>query len=269
MSYLQKQFGLNGRTVVITGGGGTLCGAISEGFLKAGAEVILWGRNMETLQTKRHELKQNGCDVSKVLLLEADLMSEGQIKQALKETVEQTGKIDILVNGVGGSSIRSSLIEADTAEFEKIINLNLIAGCFLPAKIIAGYWIAHNINGVILNIASMASYNPLSGGWAYSAAKAAVINQTMAQARELANYGIRVNALAPGFFLGKQNKRLLQNEDGSPTERGKNVLAHTPFNRFGLPEELCAPAIFLCADGASFVSGVTLPVDGAYLCDNI
>jgi NAD(P)-dependent dehydrogenase (short-subunit alcohol dehydrogenase family) len=269
MLYIENQFSLKGKNAVITGGGGTLCGAIAEGFLKTGAKVALWGRNMESLVNKRDELVQKGCDASSICLTVVDLLHEDQIDTALKKTISKSGQIDILINGVGGSSIRCPLVETNTAEFEKIVKLNLVAGCFLPSKLLADYWIKNNIRGTILNIASMASYNPLSGGWAYSAAKAAVVNQTMAQARELADYGIRVNALAPGFFLGKQNKRLLENEDGTPTERGKSVLAHTPFNRFGDPQELCAPAIFLCADGASFVSGITLPVDGAYLCSNI
>ena len=109
----------------------------------------------------------------------------------------------------------------------------------------AQYWIEQRIRGAIINIASMGSYRPLSGGWAYSAAKAAVINQTVAHARELAPHGIRVNALAPGFFLGKQNRRLLMAEDGTPTARGQAVLAHTPLGRFGDPDELIAAAVFL------------------------
>jgi len=224
---------------------------------------------MENLTVKKNELIRNGCDSSNIYLTAVDLLYEEQINVAMAEAIAEAGQIDILVNGVGGSSVRCSLVEADVAEFEKIVKLNLTAGCFLPAKLFAAYWIRNSICGVILNIASMASYNPLSGGWAYSGAKAAVMNQTMAQAAELADYGIRVNALAPGFFLGKQNKHLLLNNDGTPTERGMKVLAHTPFNRFGKPDELCAPAIFLCSGGASFVSGITMPVDGAYLCSNI
>ncbi len=269
MPYIEKHFSLKGKNAVITGGGGTLCGAIAEGFLKAGAKVALWGRNIKTLTDKQKDLCRKGCDVSNIYPVEANLLYESQIDLALEKTISCMGKLDILVNGVGGSSVRCPLVDADVEEFEEIVKLNLLAGCFMPTKRIAAYWIKNDIQGTILNIASMASYNPLSGGWAYSAAKAAVVNQTMAQARELADYGIRVNAIAPGFFIGKQNKRLLKNEDGTLTERGKNILAHTPFNRFGNPGELCAPAIFLCADGASFVSGATMPIDGAYLCNNI
>jgi NAD(P)-dependent dehydrogenase (short-subunit alcohol dehydrogenase family) len=115
----------------------------------------------------------------------------------------------------------------------------------------------------------MAGYNPLSGVWAYSAAKAAVINQTMAHARELAPYNIRVNAIAPGFFIAEQNRKLLLNDDGSLTQRGKDVLAHTPMKRFGDPSDLIGAVIFLASESARFVTGITLPVDGGYLSHNI
>ncbi len=269
MSYLQEQFGLRGCTAVITGGGGVICGAIAEGFIKAGAKVVLWGRRSSTLSEMKDKLVSDGAAPSSIDYYEADLLEENQIITALETTVASTGTVEILVNGVGGSSKRTPLTDTDVTDFERIMKLNLLAGCFTPVKHFAVYWRKNNIPGRILNIASMASFNPLSGGWAYSAAKAGVMNQTIAIARELAPDGIRVNAIAPGFFLGKQNRQLLQNTDGSPTERGKRVLAHTPFNRFGDPRELCAPAILLCANGASFISGVTLPVDGAYLCSNI
>jgi NAD(P)-dependent dehydrogenase (short-subunit alcohol dehydrogenase family) len=117
----------------------------------------------------------------------------------------------------------------------------------------------------------MSGYNPLSGVWAYSAAKAAVTNQTMAQAKEFASAGIRVNAIAPGFFLGDQNRALLIDEkSGEPTQRGKDVLAHTPFGRFGDPNELIGACLLLASNKAgSFISGITVPIDGAYLCHNI
>jgi NAD(P)-dependent dehydrogenase (short-subunit alcohol dehydrogenase family) len=139
----------------------------------------------------------------------------------------------------------------------------------MPTKHVGKYFIDNKVEGVIINIASMAGFNPLSGVWAYSAAKAAVMNQTMAHAKEFAQYGIRVNAIAPGFFIADQNRKLLLNDDGSPTQRGKDVLAHTPAGRFGVPQDLTATAVFLAAAGSSFISGITLPVDGAYLCHNI
>ena len=261
MSYLEKQFGLAGHTAVITGGGGAICGAIAAGFLNAGASVVLWGRHRSTLEEKRATLPFP----ERVRLFEVDLSDEAGIAAGLADA----GNCDILVNGVGGSSKRMPLVDADRAEFEAVILQNLVAGCFLPTRAFARAWIERGVRGRVLNIASMASYNPLSGAWAYSAAKAAVMNQTVAQARELAAHGIRVNAIAPGFFLGKQNRKLLVNDDGTPTARGERVLKHTPAGRFGDVAELAAAAIFLCADGADFVTGVTLPVDGGYLTDNI
>lgn len=269
MEFLKKEFGLEKSLSVITGGGGTICGAIADGFLKAGAKVALWGHGMASLEEKKSELIDGGTNPDNIGLYEVDLLEEGQIKLALDSTVNDMGPADILVNGVGGSSVRTSLTDADAMEFERIIKLNLMAGSFLPSKHFTEYWVKNKISGKILNIASMASFNPLSGAWGYSAAKAAVMNLTMQLARELADHNIRVNAIAPGFFLGKQNRKLLQNDDGTPTLRGKNVLAHTPALRFGNPEELRSAAIFLCSGGASFVNGITLPVDGGYLCQNI
>ena len=269
MKYSETLFGLSGRTAVITGGAGTLCGAIAEGFLKSGARVALWGHHKETLNNQKAHLTSLGAEPESIACFSVDLTKEEETKNAITVTANHFGTPDILVNGVGGSSIRKPLMEADVTEFERTLLLNLSGGCFIPSKTFASYWIAERISGCILNIASMGSFNPLSGAWAYSAAKAGVVNQTMGYACELAPYGIRVNAIAPGFFLGKQNRRLLRNEDGTPTERGKNVLAHTPAKRFGEPQELSGAAIFLCSNAAGFITGITLPVDGGYLCHNI
>lgn len=269
MNYLDSLFSLEGRTAVVTGGGGVLCGAIAEGYLKAGATVLLWGRTMGALTDKKSELVEHGCDPERVHCLEVDLQDEARIATALEESLALAGEVDILVNGVGGSGVRTSLVETDAAAYEATLRLNLLAGCFLPSKRFCQHWLRAKRPGAILNIASMASYTPLSGAWAYSAAKAAVENQTKAMAMEMAPHGVRVNAIAPGFFLGKQNRHLLVNPDGSPTARGEKVLAHTPAGRFGQPDELRAAAIFLVSAGAAFVSGVTLPVDGAYLCHGV
>ena len=269
MEYINKLFALSARTAVITGGGGVICGALAEGCVKAGANVALWGHHVTTLEEKKQELISKGCDAEKLFCFEVDLMNEEQTEKALNKTVDAIGEVDILINGVGGSSKRLPLMDTDIAEYERVIKLNLLGGCLLPSKHFSRYWIDRDIAGSIINIASMASYNPLSGAYAYSAAKAAVENHTRAMAKELARHHIRVNAIAPGFFLGKQNLRLLTNKDGSLTERGKNIIAHTPFGRFGKAEELCGITIFLASAAAGFISGATIPVDGAYLCDNI
>ena len=269
MSYLQEKFGFQGKTAVITGGGGTLCSAIAEGFAKAGANVILWDIRQDALTAKAQTVGQACGDPGRVACVTVDLMKAESIAQALAESIGKFGQVDILLNGAGGNRGKSPLVDVQEKDFDFVLKLNLWAGCVLPAKHFAKYWIDNGIKGAIINISSMAGFNPLSGVWAYSAAKAAVINQTRAQAREFAPYGIRVNAIAPGFFIAEQNRKLLLNDDGSPTARGKDVLAHTPMGRFGQPDDLTAATIFLAAEGAGFVSGIILPIDGAYLCDNI
>ncbi|NIA06184.1 MAG: SDR family oxidoreductase [Actinobacteria bacterium] len=269
MSYLQEKFGLQGKTAVLTGGGGTLCSVIAEGFAKVGANVILWDIRPEALESKVRNIGQACGDPARISSVTVDLMNEASIKQALAESTAKFGQVDILLNGAGGNRGKSPLVDVQEKDFDFVLKLNLLAGCVLPIKHVARYWIDAGLKGVIINIASMAGFNPLSGVWAYSAAKAAVINQTRAQAKEFASYGIRVNALAPGFFVADQNRKLLLNEDGSATQRGKDVLERTPMGRFGDPDDLIAAAVFLAADGAGFVSGVILPIDGAYLCDNI
>jgi NAD(P)-dependent dehydrogenase (short-subunit alcohol dehydrogenase family) len=269
MSYLKEKFGLEGKTAIITGGGGTLCSAMAEGHAKAGANVVLWDVRPEAMQEKAETIAKACGDKKKVACVQVDLMNEESIAKALGASLEKFPQIDILLNGAGGNRGKGPLVEVRQEDFEFVLKLNLLAGCILPTKHVAKYWIDNKIKGVVINISSMAGYNPLSGVWGYSAAKAGIINQTMGHAKEFAQYGIRVNAIAPGFFVAEQNRRLLLNDDGSLTQRGKDVLAHTPMGRFGEPDDLVAAAIFLASDGARFVSGITMPVDGAYLCHNI
>jgi len=269
MSYLEEKFGLAGKTAIITGGGGTLCGAMAEGYANSGANVILWDIRGDAMAERAEIIAKSHGDKSKVACVQVDLMKEDSISKGLQESIAEFGRVDILINGAGGNRGKGPFVDIAEADFDFVLKLNLWAGCILPTKHVAKYWIDNKIKGTVINIASMAGFNPLSGVWAYSAAKAAVINQTMAQAKEFAKYGIRVNAIAPGFFIAEQNRRLLLNDDGSVTQRGKDVLSHTPMARFGNPQDLIGAVIFLAADSAAFVSGVTLPVDGAYLCHNI
>ena len=269
MAFLETQFGLQGKTAVITGGGGTLCSAIAGGFAQAGANVILWDIRPEAMQEKADAIGKACGEPKRVACVTVNLMDEASIAAALKESAAKFGRVDILLNGAGGNRGKGPLVDVQEKDFDFVLKLNLLAGCILPTKHVAKYWIENHVKGVVINIASMAGYNPLSGVWAYSAAKAAVMNQTIGHAKELAQYGIRVCAIAPGFFVADQNRALLLNTDGTPTQRGKDVLAHTPMKAFGQPENLNATAIFLVSDGASFVTGITLPVDGGYLCDNI
>ena len=269
MSLLEEKFSLTGKTAVVTGGGGTLCSKMAEGLARAGANVILWDIREDAMSEKAAAIGKACGDESRATWVNVNLMDEDSIAKGLTESAGKFGKVDILINGAGGNRGKGPLVEVNHDDFDFVLKLNLLAGCVLPTKHVAKYWIDEGIKGVIINIASMAGFNPLSGVWAYSAAKAAVMNQTMAYAKEFAAGGIRVNAIAPGFFIADQNRRLLLNEDGSPTQRGTDVIAHTPMGRFGEPDDLVAAAVFLAGDGAGFVSGITLPVDGAYLCDNI
>ncbi|MCE5341546.1 MAG: SDR family oxidoreductase [Planctomycetaceae bacterium] len=269
MSYLETKYGLKGKTAIITGGGGTLCSAIAEGFACAGANIILWDINPTNLAAKSEVVAKACGDKSRVATVEVNLMDENSIVQALEKSVKIFGSAEILLNGAGGNRGKGPLVDVKAEDFEFVLKLNLLAGCILPTKHIAKYWIDNKIKGRIINIASMAGFNPLSGIWAYSSAKAAVMNQTMGHAKELAPYGIRVNAIAPGFFVADQNRKLLLNDDGTPTQRGKDVLARTPMDGFGLPEYLTGATIFLASDASNFVTGVTLPIDGGYLCNNI
>ena len=269
MSYLEEKFSLKGKTAIITGGGGTLCSAIAQGYACAGANVILWDIRPEAMDEKAKMIADACGDPARVTSVKVNLMEEPSIAGALKESIAKFGQVDILLNGAGGNRGNGPLVEVDAKDFDFVLKLNLLAGCILPTKHVAKYWIDSDIKGVIINIASMAGFNPLSGVWAYSAAKAAVMNQTMAHAKEFAKNGIRVNAIAPGFFIADQNRKLLLNDDGSCTQRGRDVLDHTPMEKFGLPDDLTGATIFLAAEGSAFVSGITLPIDGAYLCHNI
>jgi len=270
MSYLEEMFSLKGKTVVITGGGGTLGSAMGAGMARVGANIILWDVRQEALDVKVKRIAEACGDAARVKSAVVDLMDEDSIQKALVESAAMFGEVNVLLNACGGNRGKCPLVEQKVEDYEFVLKLNLIAGCLTPTKALAKYWIDKGMRGSIINIASMSSYIPLSGVWAYDAAKAGVMNQTVAFAKELAPHGIRVNAIAPGFFLADQNRALLINEEtGEPTDRGKLVLSKTPYGRFGDPDELAGTAIFLSCEAADFVCGITLPVDGAYLCDSI
>ena len=271
MSFLDDMFGLDGKTAIVAGGAGVIGTVMSAALLNAGANVVIWSRTQESIDQALQNLSTSDKFIDRIAGYRVDTGSEAEVAEGLKDAVAKFGSLQILINAVGGGSGKAPLVETDMAQFETVLKLNLTAGLMVPTKAVAAYWIAHGIKGVIINLASMASYNPLSGVWAYDAAKAGVLNLTVGAAGEFARYGIRVNALAPGFFLGKQNRALLVDEEtGEYTERGKAVIQHTPFGRFGEADELTGATLFLASNKASgFVTGVSIPVDGGYLAFNI
>lgn len=271
MSYLEEMFSLKGKTAVVAGGAGAIGTVMSEALLKAGARVMVWSRSQKSIDTALKRLGSADDSEGRIAGMQVDTGTEDQVEQALQKTVATFGVPDILINGVGGNIGKAPLVEQDMELFEKVLHMNLIAGLMVPTKVFGAYWMKETIKGCIINLTSMASYNPLSGVWAYDAAKSATLNLTMASANEFAEHGIRVNAIAPGFFVGKQNKALLIDEKtGEYTERGKAIMARTPYGRFGDVMELAGATVFLASDkAAGFITGVSIPVDGGYLIHNI
>ncbi len=272
MSFIESMFSLEGRTVVVTGGGGGLPGSLAVAFLKAGAKVVLWGRGTNHPMEEAAARAAREAGGGEVFAVTVDTASREACEAALTESERLAGGApDILLNGVGGNRGKTPFVDLDEALFEDILKLNLMAGLVTPTRVFARHWIEKGIKGCVINMTSMTSYKALSGTWAYDAAKAGVLNLNEALAREFAPHGIRVNAIAPGFFVGNQNRALLIDEKtGDLTARGKSIIARTPFGRFGKHEELWGAALYLASDAAAgFVTGVSIPIDGGYLTDNI
>jgi NAD(P)-dependent dehydrogenase (short-subunit alcohol dehydrogenase family) len=272
LASIQALFSLAGHTAIVAGGAGAIGSAMSATLLEAGAKVIIWSRSELSLAEVRSKLRQStDDDPDRIYTSTVDTADELAVAAALTRSQNEFGTADILINAVGGNMGKCDFVDTDLDQFSKIIECNLMAGLMVPTKVVAADWIQKKIRGSIINLTSMASYQPLSGVWAYDAAKAAVLNLTRATAKEFAAHGIRVNAIAPGFFVGKQNRALLMDEQsGELTPRGRAIIARTPWGRFGEIDELAGVTLFLASARASgFVTGVSIPVDGGYLVDNI
>lgn len=257
------------KVVIVTGGGGVLGGSIARGFAEKGAHLVLLGRNKSTLELKREEI-QKKSDVT-VLCISCDVLDAEELNQAKAEILKELGTIDILVNAAGGNMKGATIapdqtfFDLEIEDFKKVNDLNLL-GTLLPCTVF-GKVMAEKKEGVILNISSMAADRVITRVMGYSASKAAIENFTKSLAVEMAlkfGEGIRVNALAPGFFIGEQNRTLLTNEDGSYTDRGNTIIENTPMKRFGNEDEVQGAALFLCSDSAKFITGTVLPVDGGF-----
>lgn len=271
MTYLEEMFSLNGATAVVSGGAGAIGSVMSDALLRAGANVVILSRTQASIDEVRSRYDNQPELLQRLHGIQLDSGDSAAMAEAFAAATERFSPPEILINGVGGNRGKSPFVELDLEQFRQVLDLNLAAGLVVPTTVFCREWIDRKIAGSIINLTSMTSYVPLSGVWAYDAAKAATLNLTMATANEFAPYGIRVNAIAPGFFLGKQNRALLIDQTtGDYTPRGKAVIARTPFGRFGEVSELAGATLFLANRKASgFVTGVSIPVDGGYLIHNI
>ncbi len=271
--FLGNLFDLSGRVAVVTGATGVLGGAMARGLSRAGARVGILGRRKERTEKVVEEIESLGGEA---LALQADVLARDQLMAAREAILERWGRVDTLVNAAGGNVAAATVTEdisffgLEQGPLREVLDLNLL-GTVLPTQVfgeaMAKGSSGAEVEGSIVNVSSMAAQRPLTRVVGYSAAKAAVENLTRWLAAELARKhgpGLRVNAIAPGFFLGEQNRALLVNEDGSPTERGRAIVGHTPAGRFGEPEELVGTLIWLSSPAARFVTGAVVPVDGGF-----
>ncbi|MBN1302592.1 MAG: SDR family oxidoreductase [Melioribacteraceae bacterium] len=268
MEYLSSLFDIKNRVAVLTGGGGILAGEMAKGFLYAGAKVILLDINKENLDRSIKKLVDFKDNVSGIT---CNVLDQNNLEDVKSEILSKFNKIDILVNAAGGNmtgatiGVDQNIFDLKIDAFKKVTDLNF-NGTVLPT-LTFGKVMAEQQKGSIINISSMASYRAITRVVGYSAAKAAVDNFTKWMAVEMATKfgsGVRVNAIAPGFLLTDQNRALLTNEDGSLTERGKTIISITPFRRFGEPEEMVGPVLWLASDASRFVTGAIIPIDGGF-----
>jgi len=260
-------FSLNGETAIVIGGTGVLGGAMAEALAQAGANVVVMGRNDERGATRVSAIEAAG---GKALFQKGDALDRSSLEAARKAIEDKAGVASILINAAGGNRPDATLppgadfCDLPAEAFEGVFNLNLVGGALLPSQVFGKAMVGAG-KGTIINIASMAGIIPLSRVVGYSAAKAAVINFTKFLAREWATTGVRVNAISPGFFPAEQNMKLLYNDDGTYTDRGKQIIDHTPMDRFGKAEELSGAVVWLAAHNASsFVTGQNVVVDGGF-----
>lgn len=265
---MNEQFSIEGKVAVITGAGGVLGGSIAESFIQAGAKVVALDIRRQQLDERIKELTANGGEAVGIV---GNVLDIDSLEEVSEQVVAEFGKIDILLNIAGGNTPKGTLspdqafFDMPVNEWEKVTGLNMngtVYPCMVFGKVMAG-----QKQGCIINVSSMAAYSAITRVPGYSAAKTAVGNFTQWLAAEMAlKYGdrIRVNAIAPGFFIGDQNRAVLINPDGSLTDRSRKVLAKTPMGRFGDITELNGAVQFLCSNAASFITGVVLPVDGGF-----
>ena len=253
MNYLDSLFSLDGKTAVVIGGTGELCGAMAETMAQAGAEVVLVGRSQEKADKRLALIGKNG---GKGYFIAADILSRAGLEALLAEVLERSGKCDILVNGAGANS-PTPFLDVPEGEYDQIFDINAKA-VFLACQVFGGYFLENNIEASVINVGSMSGVIPLSRVFTYSMTKAAVHNISKNLAREWATHGIRVNTIVPGFFPAEQNRKVLT------PERVDQIMGHTPMKRFGEAGELAGATLLLASGAGSFMTGTEIMVDGGY-----
>jgi len=269
MTDIKNQFDISGQVVAVTGGGGVLCSAMSKMLAAHGAKVAVIDLFVDKAQAVVDEIKSAGGEA---VAIKCDVLDRGSVEQACQAVLDAFGRIDVLINGAGGNK-KEATTSPDMSFFDLpadavrwVFDLNII-GTVLPCQVF-GKVMAEQKQGNILNLSSMSAFKPLTKVLAYSAAKAGVSNFTMWLAVHMSqNYSpnIRVNALAPGFFLTEQNRFLLTDEKtNQPTQRGKQIIDHTPMARYGDPADLLGTVLYLLSPASSFVHGAVIPIDGGF-----
>lgn len=253
MSYLESLFSLEGKTAVVIGGTGELCGAMAQTMAEAGAEVVLVGRSQEKADRRLAQIEAAG---GKGYFIAANVVSRDGLTELLSEVVTKSGKCDIMVNGAGANS-PTPFLEVPEEEYDRIFEINTKA-VFLACQVFGKYFLENNIEASIINVGSMSGVIPLSRVFTYSMTKAAVHNISKNLAREWATQNIRVNTLVPGFFPAEQNRKVLT------PERVEQIMGHTPMKRFGEASELAGATLLLAAGAGSFMTGTEIIVDGGY-----
>lgn len=265
---MYELFNIKDQAAVITGGTGVLGASMVEYLAAHGAKVAVLARNKQKGDELIDKVKANGGEA---MFLQTDVTNEEVLKQNAEDIVAKYGKIDVLINGAGGNmpgatiGPNNNVFDLKMDDFRKVVDLNLM-GTVVPTVVFAAYMVKEK-RGNIINISSASAIRPLTRVAGYGAAKAAVANFTQYMAGEMAiKFGedFRVNAICPGFFITEQNRALLTNPDGSFTDRGNTIIAHTPFRRFGEPEELLGTLHYLVSNASKFVTGTVAIVDGGF-----
>lgn len=253
-SYVEDLFGLAGQVAVVTGATGVLCGHMASGLAAAGAKVVVVGRNEERGAARVKEIKDAGGEA---IFCAAAATERSEVAGVLATALERFGRVDILVNGAGMNRA-TPFLEISAEEWDEILKVNL-GGAMVACQVFGEYFLKEQIPASIINLGSMSGITPLSRVFTYSVSKAGLHNLTLNLAREWAPHGIRVNALAPGFFPAEQNRRILTED------RVKSIFTHTPMGRFGEADELIGATLLLASRKAGgFITGILLPVDGGF-----